>query len=91
MSSFADNQYSQFTDLSHILHSHNISTIVVTGLATDYCVKFTAIDGRKFGFNVIVLKDAMRPVEPADAEKTFSEMAQWECRITDSQSYLREL
>jgi nicotinamidase/pyrazinamidase len=50
---------------------------VVVGLATDYCVKATALDGAALGFETTVLRSAVRSVnlKPDDEEKAFAEMA----------------
>jgi nicotinamidase/pyrazinamidase len=40
-----------------------VRDIYVMGLATDYCVKFTALDGVKLGFNVWLVEDGCRGVE----------------------------
>jgi nicotinamidase/pyrazinamidase len=50
---------------------------VVVGLATDYCVKATALDAVRLGFATTVLTDGVRPVEvePGDGERALSEMA----------------
>ena len=46
------------------------------GLATDYCVKFTALDARELGFDVSLVEDGCRAVEPApgDGDKAIAEM-----------------
>jgi nicotinamidase/pyrazinamidase len=64
------------TELNDLLRKRGISKIVVVGLATDYCVKATAIDGAKLGFKVKVLLDATRAVnlQPGDEEKAVLEM-----------------
>ena len=51
------------TELAGILRARDISRLVVAGLATDYCVKDTAIDGTKLGFATVVLADATRAVD----------------------------
>jgi nicotinamidase-related amidase len=53
-----------------------VEEVVVGGLATDYCVKNTVLDGLKNGFKVIAVEDAMRPVElqPGDGERAIEEM-----------------
>ncbi|MDQ2731630.1 MAG: isochorismatase family protein [Armatimonadota bacterium] len=53
--------YSAFdgTGLADWLREKNVERIFVTGLATDYCVKATALGGIKNGFNVVVLQDAI--------------------------------
>jgi nicotinamidase/pyrazinamidase len=49
----------------------------VVGLATDYCVLATVLDGLKLGFEVFVVTDAMRAVnvEPEDGAKALSQMS----------------
>ena len=59
------------------LKSHDIERIYVVGLATDYCVKATVLDGIKLGYDVYVVTDAVRAVNvaPDDGEKAIEEMA----------------
>lgn len=70
--------YSGFegTALAEILRKRSVKRVLVGGLATDYCVKATALDARKAGFEVIVLEDAIRGVEvnPGDCERAVEEM-----------------
>lgn len=70
--------YSAFdgTGLADILRETLSTTIVVCGLATDYCVKATAMDGIAEGFKVIVITDAIKGVNVAekDSEKALEEM-----------------
>ena len=56
--------YSGFdgTNLSELLREEGVDEVWVGGLATDYCVKQTVIDGVRQGFKVRALADAMRPV-----------------------------
>lgn len=51
------------TELASILRDWGVSRIVVTGLATDYCVKATALDGASEGFSVQLMRDAVRSVD----------------------------
>jgi len=80
-SAFADNQYTFFTPLARLLHSNDISAVVVCGLATDYCVRATAIDSCKFAFQTFVVRDAIRPVDPAANDKVLAELQKWGCAI----------
>jgi nicotinamidase/pyrazinamidase len=70
--------YSAFdeTDLASELRRSGVEELVVGGLATDYCVKNTVLDGLKHGFKVKAVEDAMRPVElqPGDGDKAIQEM-----------------
>ena len=71
--------YSAFdrTDLALQLQRLGVEEIWVGGLATDYCVKSTVLEGLKEGFRVKVIEDAIRPVElqPGDGERALEEMS----------------
>ena len=51
------------TELTSILRAGAIHDVVITGLATDYCVKATALDARGLGFVPTVLTDAIAAVD----------------------------
>ncbi len=51
------------TGLAAYLKERKVKTLYVTGLATDFCVAWTAIDARKAGFNVYVVEDACRGID----------------------------
>ena len=65
------------TGLGDLLAGRGVERVVVVGLATDYCVKATALDAVALGFATTVLPDAMAPVErePGDGERAVREMA----------------
>ena len=79
--------YSGFdgTHLTERLRSAGVDEVVVCGLATDYCVKATAMDGLRVGFGVTVVKDAIRGVnlKPDDSEKALEEMQQAGVTLAD--------
>jgi nicotinamidase/pyrazinamidase len=62
--------------LAELLRRKAIERIIVGGLATDYCVKHTVLDGLKEGFKVLLLADAIRAVnlKPDDGELAIAEM-----------------
>jgi nicotinamidase/pyrazinamidase len=62
--------------LSEVLRKEGVSTIYVAGLATDYCVKATVLDGLDNGFEVCAVTDAMRPVDvtSGDGARALEEM-----------------
>ena len=70
--------YSGFdgTDLARLLHEEAVEQVWVGGLATDYCVKHTALDALREGFEVKALADDMRAVnlDPNDGAKAIEEM-----------------
>jgi nicotinamidase/pyrazinamidase len=71
------------TALGDLLAAHGIARVVVVGLATDYCVKETALDALRRGFETIVVVDATRPVnlQPVDGDRALEEMAEAGARI----------
>jgi nicotinamidase/pyrazinamidase len=70
--------YSGFegTGLERLLRERGVDRVHVGGLALDYCVKHTALDARRHGFDTVVHLDATRPVElqPGDAERAVKEL-----------------
>lgn len=62
--------------LAELLRQRGVKEIYVTGLATDYCVRATALDGLKEGFKVHVVTDAVRGVnvKPGDDQRALEEM-----------------
>jgi nicotinamidase/pyrazinamidase len=64
------------TQLEGLLRDHAIERVVIGGLATDYCVKATALDAVRLGFETTVLADAIAAVdlEPGDGERAIEEM-----------------
>jgi nicotinamidase/pyrazinamidase len=68
----------QPTELEGLLRDHGVTQVTVCGLATDYCVRATALDAVRLGFTTSVLEDAVRAVElePGDGERAIAELAQ---------------
>jgi nicotinamidase/pyrazinamidase len=61
-SGFYDNGHRKSTGMGEYLQSKGVTVITVMGLATDYCVKFTAIDALSFGFKTTFLERGSRGV-----------------------------
>jgi len=82
-SGFFENDRQTATGLEAYLREREVTQVVVAGLATDYCVKYTALDGRALGFEVTVVTDGCRPVDlvPKDGERALAEMAAAGCRV----------
>ena len=51
------------TGLAAYLRAHNVDSVYVCGLATDFCVAWTALDARKAGFKAAVIEDASRGID----------------------------
>jgi nicotinamidase/pyrazinamidase len=70
--------YSGFegTELERLLRDRGVDAVDVAGLALDYCVKATALDARRAGFEVTVHRGATRAVEvsPGDSERAVKEL-----------------
>ncbi len=64
------------TELGALLKDANIDEVVVTGLATDYCVRATALDSASLGFHTYLLTDAVAGVnlKPGDGDAAIAEM-----------------
>jgi nicotinamidase/pyrazinamidase len=80
--------YSGFaaTSLESDLREHGVKRVFVCGLATDYCVKATALDARAAGFDVVVIEDASAAVnvDPADEERALKALRDAGAAVTRS-------
>jgi len=65
------------TSLATLLHERGVDRLFVGGLATDYCVKHTVLDGIRQGFQVVLIGHAVRGVNlnPEDSERAVQEMS----------------
>jgi nicotinamidase/pyrazinamidase len=75
-SGFFDNGHQKATGLHAWLTERWIKQVYVMGLATDFCVKFTALDAKQLGFDVFLIEDGCRGVElkAGDSERAIAEM-----------------
>lgn len=75
-SAFLENDRRTTTGLAGLLRELGVERVLVTGLATDVCVRATALDGRAAGFQVVLLEDACRPVDvpPGSLDRALQEM-----------------
>ncbi len=62
-SAFLEADQKTHTGLTSYLNERGIKTVFVTGLATDFCVAWTAIDARRAGFTAYVIEDACRGID----------------------------
>lgn len=83
----------QGKNLEDILKELSITRVYVGGLATDYCVKATALDAVQRGLKTVLLKDASRAVNvnPGDEEKALAEMIAAGIEVSDTKSVLEGL
>ena len=89
-SGFFDNGHRRPTGLDEYLRQQQVDRIYVLGLATDYCVKFTALDARRLGFETSLIEDACRGVDlvKGDVERAVEEMTAAEVRVIRSENLL---
>jgi nicotinamidase/pyrazinamidase len=75
-SGFFDNARRRATGLERLLREKNVREVHVMGLATDYCVRATALDARSLGFRTVLITRGCRGVErnPGDCERAIEEM-----------------
>ena len=87
-SAFFDNGHRKSTGMGEYLRERGVRDVYICGLATDYCVKFTALDARQLGFNVHLIEDACRGVNlsPDDSANAIGEIRRAGGQIIRSES-----
>ncbi len=82
-----DEGYSGFehSNLERLLRARGIETVHVAGLALDYCVRATALDARRVGFDTVLHRGAVRAinVDPGDEERTLDELREAGVAVVD--------
>jgi nicotinamidase/pyrazinamidase len=89
-SGFFDNARRGDTGLGDFLQNEGIMNVYVTGLAQDYCVKFTALDSVSLGFKTYLITDATRAVNlaPEDGDKALEELKNAGVKLIESTAIL---
>ncbi len=92
-SGFFDNGKKQDTGLNQYLQSNSIREVYIVGLATDYCVRYTALDAAFLGYKTTVLSDGVKAVnlQLGDDLKAFSDMKAAGIQVITSREYLTAL
>jgi nicotinamidase/pyrazinamidase len=77
--------YSGFeaTGLGERLRERHVDTVHVAGLALEYCVRATALDARREGFDVVVHQGATRAIDPEDGARAVEELRQAGVQVVD--------
>ena len=87
-----DEGYSGFenSELARLMRDDEVDEVFVCGLATDYCVRASAIDACREGFDVTVIEDAVRGVEvrPGDSERALEDMRAAGAKVAASDQVL---
>jgi nicotinamidase/pyrazinamidase len=91
-SGFFDNGRRKATGLGDYLKEKGATDVYICGLATDYCVKFTALDARSLGFKTFLIEDASRGVnlKPGDVEAAVEEMRRAGVVVVNSDTLLSQ-
>ena len=89
-SGFFDNGHRKSTGMGEWLKGNEVTEVFVCGLATDYCVKFTALDALQCGFKTSLIADASRGanIAPEDVRNAIREMEQAGVRVVRSSEVL---
>ena len=82
--------YSGFeeTGLAQQLRKSGVERVYVSGIATEYCVRATALDALKEGFETLVISDLVRAVEPKETAKILEELRSAGAKIVSSEQSL---
>lgn len=71
-SAFFDDRQLKSTGLIEYLKRKNIEEVFIAGLATDYCVKYSALDALKLGFKTHVITDACKAVNLNEVDESLA-------------------
>lgn len=90
-SAFYDNAHLHSIGLDIYLQQAGVTDLYIVGLATDYCVKFSTLDGLKLGFNVFVIVDGCCGIDlkPGDVTNALREMEKAGAKLISSQDLLK--
>jgi nicotinamidase/pyrazinamidase len=85
--------YSGFeaTGLAERLKQLGVKRVGVSGIATEYCVRATALDGLKAGFETVVLTDMIRAVQPSETAKVLNELSKAGVNTATAGEWLKSL
>jgi len=73
-SAFRENDRMTRTGLAGYLRGLGVRRVILAGLATDYCVGFSALDARQAGFDVVMIEAACRGIGPESIAERKAEM-----------------
>ena len=92
-SAFFENDRCTPTGLEGCIKQMDIQTVIIGGLATDYCIFYSAMDSRRLGFNTVIVSDAVRGVgfPQGSVEKAIAEMKAAGIGFASSEELLKEI
>ena len=87
-SAFLEADQTTSTGLTGYLRERGVTTVYLCGLATDFCVAWSAVDARKAGFDAIVIEDATRAIDVAGSlTQAWDDMQAAGVRRVDSSTF----
>lgn len=89
-SAFYDNGRRKQTDLAARLHAAQVTKLYLVGLASEYCVAYSAADALQAGFETLIIEDGVRGLNEADTQKAFADLRAKGVRFTHSQALLQQ-
>jgi nicotinamidase/pyrazinamidase len=91
-SAFRDNDRAAVTGLAGYLRAQQINELDICGLATDYCVKFSALDAVEMlpGVQICFIEDASRGIDPKGVKAAIEEMRQKGVGVVRSRQILKD-
>lgn len=86
-STFFDNAHRKKTSLADYLFEQDVDTIYLVGVATDYCIYFSALDALELGFKVHIIKDGCRGINlhQGDVEKAMKTLKEKGAHLISSE------
>ncbi len=87
-SGFFDNGHKKSTGMGDYLKGREVDTIYILGLAGDICVTYTIRDALKLGFEVVLIEDGTRPINPQDFDEAMKELKSKGLKILQSSAIL---
>lgn len=90
-SGFYDNGYRKTTGLAGYLRERKVRKVYVAGLASDYCVFYTAKDAIKENFETYIIEDASRPIDANGFERAKDEVLAFGGQIITTKDFHRHL
>lgn len=89
-SAFFENDQETKTGLTGYLKTRGITDLYTVGLATDFCVKWSVLDGLKEGFNMYIVEDAVKGIDiDGSVESAWDEMKSEGVHVIQSESILK--
>jgi nicotinamidase/pyrazinamidase len=81
----------ELTGLEEHLRTRQVTRVAICGVATEYCVHATAMDGLQSGFETVILRDLIRSVQPEETGRVLQKLERAGAKIVTSSDWLASL